>query len=619
MQAIHRKARELSEERGLAASYLSIGMARWDELFLLPAAPVLLRGLTITPTRARPDDFDLRLDEAAEVNPVLLHKLGTVYGVDTAGLAEQTDPRRLFGQLRELAKAADIPGFDIMDRRVIGTFTYAKLPMVRDLENAEELLNDSDVVAAIAGDPQAQASITAEGGPGPVLDSIPPEDDYSVLDADSSQRTAIGAVVRGESLVIQGPPGTGKSQTIANLITPLVAHGRKVLFVAEKRAAIDAVLTRLKVADLGELVLDIHDGTRDRLRIAQDLGTALDRAQQVPLPDVENLHRRLADRQQRLTQHVTALHEVHEPWGVSPFTVQSVLLGVPEQARTAVRLPDVEQISGQLAEQLRDELREYGHLGGFALSLDNSPWVGAAIGSAAQARETLEVLARLASDTFPSARERIDRANEQTGLRPVDSYAEWGERLAPFAGVLATWQRFSPEVYSSGPEQLAAATAPRASRPPMAWGERRALASQARSLWIGGRASREDLHQALTEAAAQLAAWEHLHLDGGLPRVPDGLAEAVNLLGKCEQQLAALRELVPVGGDVGPVLDALIADQDTPWKLPRLYELRARFGEFGLRPLLEWLTSQGASPELASRAGVRPRVAFIRARPDQGP
>jgi hypothetical protein len=299
---------------------------------------------------------------------------------------------------------------------------------------------------------------------------------------------------------------------------------------------------------------------------------------------------------------VTALHEVHEPWGVSPFTVQSVLLGVPEQARTAVRLPDVEQISGQLAEQLRDELREYGHLGGFALSLDNSPWVGAAIGSAAQARETLEVLARLASDTFPSARERIDRANEQTGLRPVDSYAEWGERLAPFAGVLATWQRFSPEVYSSGPEQLAAATAPRASRPPMAWGERRALASQARSLWIGGRASREDLHQALTEAAAQLAAWEQLHLDGGLPRVPDGLAEAVNLLGKCEQQLAALRELVPVGGDVGPVLDALIADQDTPWKLPRLYELRARFGEFGLRPLLEWLTSQGASPELAVQA-----------------
>src|SRR5215467_3981238 len=83
VQAIYRKARELAEERGLAASYLATGMAHWDELFLSPAAPLLLRGLTIVPTRARYDDFDLSLDESAEVNPVLLHKLGTVYGIDT--------------------------------------------------------------------------------------------------------------------------------------------------------------------------------------------------------------------------------------------------------------------------------------------------------------------------------------------------------------------------------------------------------------------------------------------------------------------------------------------------------------------------------------------------------
>ena len=92
--------------------------------------------------------------------------------------------------------------------------------------------------------------------------------DYSVLDADSSQRSAIDAVLAGRSLVIHGPPGTGKSQTIANLIAAMVARGRKVLFVAEKRAAIDAVLSRLAAVDLGDLVLDIHEGTRDRQRIA---------------------------------------------------------------------------------------------------------------------------------------------------------------------------------------------------------------------------------------------------------------------------------------------------------------------------------------------------------------
>ena len=58
IQVIYRKAKELLEERGIRAGYLATGMARWDELFLQPAAPVLLRGLTISPTRARHDDFE---------------------------------------------------------------------------------------------------------------------------------------------------------------------------------------------------------------------------------------------------------------------------------------------------------------------------------------------------------------------------------------------------------------------------------------------------------------------------------------------------------------------------------------------------------------------------------
>src|SRR6266487_3891997 len=297
VQTIHRKARELLEERGIRAGYLATGIARWDELFLEPAAPVLLRGLTITPTRARHDDFDLTLDDASEVNPVLLHKLASVFGAATDNLAEEQGGH-IYGLLCQAAAAAEVPGFEIVDRQVIGIFTYAKLPMVKDMQAAGELLCDSDVVAAIAGDPETQELLSADDETDPPLDS--PEEDYSVLDADSSQRSAIDAVLSGRSLVIHGPPGTGKSQTIANLIAALVARGRKVMFVAEKRAAIDAVLSRLKGVDLGDMVLDIHDGTRDRLRIARDLGDALEQAQRTTEPDAGRLHRRLADRVQRL-------------------------------------------------------------------------------------------------------------------------------------------------------------------------------------------------------------------------------------------------------------------------------------------------------------------------------
>jgi very-short-patch-repair endonuclease len=614
VQTIHRKARELLEERGIRAGYLASGIARWDELFLEPAAPVLLRGVTITPTRARHDDFELTLDDDSEVNPVLLHKLSSVFGAATDLLAE-APADKIAAMLREAAEAAEVPGFEISGRQVIGTFTYAKLPMVRDLQAAAELLADSDVVAAIAGDPEAQELLgtdpggeEARGGEGggnraPVLDS--PEEDYSVLDADSSQRRAIAAVLSGRSLVIHGPPGTGKSQTIANLIAALVARGRKVMFVAEKRAAIDAVLSRLKGVELGGMVLDIHDGTRDRLRIARDLGDALEEAHRAADPDVGDLHRRLIDRQRRLSQHVAALHQPHQPWQMTPFSVQSALLGIPEAARTPVRLGMPERISRETADSIRDELREFAHLGGFAFRPDSTPWYGAALRTPDDARRACDLAARLCSRGLPMMAHRIARACGETGLRPPRGYAQGVARVRLFAAVAQTLRTLAPDVYASRPELLAAATGDGAG---LGLRERRALRKQARSLPVaragqpGAEPSREELSAALTDAARQLAEWQDVRTDAGLPRLPSGLRELEKLQAECEQQLTALRAYIRIPGDPEPLLAALAADQDTAWKLPRLYELGARFDAIGIGPLLDELARRGADPDLASAA-----------------
>jgi very-short-patch-repair endonuclease len=618
VQTIHRKARELLEERGIRAGYLAAGLARWDELFLEPAAPVLLRGLTITPTRARHDDFDLTLDDDTEVNPVLLHKLASQFGAATESLADEPVDK-IPGLLQEAALAAEIPGFDIIDRRVIGTFTYAKLPMVRDLQAAGDLLADSDVVAAIAGDPEAQELLSADAtqtrtasAADPALDA--PEDDYSVLDADSSQRSAISAVLSGRSLVIHGPPGTGKSQTIANLIAALVARGRKVMFVAEKRAAIDAVLSRLKGVDLGDMVLDIHDGTRDRMRIARDLGEALDEAQRAGDPDVGDLHRRLIDRQRRLSQHVAALHEKHPPWAMTPFEVQSALLGIPDQARTPVRLANPERTDREAADRIRDELREFAHLDGFIIRPQSTPWFGARLGTPDQARQACDLASRLSSRGLPMLAHRVTQASEETGLRPPNGYAEGRRRVHLYTGVAQTLRMFDPAVFAARPDQLAASTGDGQG---LGLRERRALRKQARSLLtaaghttstadgrgVAGEPSREDLTAALTQAADQLAQWQQQRTDEGPPRLPSSLADVQGLQQDCEHQLAQLRAYLPVPDDEAePRLAALAADQDTAWKLPRLYELGAGFDAQGLGPLLDELARYQAGPDLAAAA-----------------
>jgi hypothetical protein len=339
--------------------------------------------------------------------------------------------------------------------------------MVRDLQAADEVLNDSDVVAAIAGDPDAQELLGADEGSEHLLDQ--PEQDYSVLDADSSQRNAINTVLSGRSLVIHGPPGTGKSQTIANLIAALVARGRKVLFVAEKRAAIDAVLSRLKSVELGGTVLDIHDGTRDRMRICRDLGDTLEQAQSTAAPDVDDLHRRLTDRQRRLARHASALHQVHQPWGVTPFQVQSALLGIPKSARTQVRISAPERISRERADRIRDELREFAHLGGFTLRPASTPWFGAILRTRDEAQQACELAVRVGTRGLPMQAQRIEQACAETGLRLPQSYQDRLSRMQLFAAVRASFQTFAAGVYATDVDRLAAAAGgPPASRSALA-------------------------------------------------------------------------------------------------------------------------------------------------------
>jgi very-short-patch-repair endonuclease len=556
MQTIYRKARELTEERGIRAGYLATGLARWDELFLEPAAPVLLRGLTITPTRARYDDFDLTLDDDVEVNPVLLHKLASVFGA----VVDKPAPDRIAGQLMKAAASAEVPGFTIEKRKVIGTFTYAKLPMVRDLEAAGDLLADSDLVAAVAGDPVAQQLVSAGPDADEPAGTDDPADDYSVLDADSSQRSAIEAVLAGRSLVIHGPPGTGKSQTIANLIAAMVARGRKVLFVAEKRAAIDAVLSRLVGVGLGELVLDIHEGTRDRQRIAAGLGATLDLAEHATAPDTTALHRRLTDRQQRLRRHAAALHKMHEPWRLSAYQVQSALLGVPPAARVAARLPDPEEITQALAEAIRDELREFTRLGGFTLHPGSTPWFGATLRTRAEAHEAVELAGTLSARTLPRLAARLAAACRETGLPPACASYPERTRLTHLFNLLHE-----------------------AEQPGRGFRERRALRKEARAEWT-----------ALAGGAGGAG-------PGGEPRLPSDYPALAQACREAEQQLAALAAFAPLAGlgeDPEKASAALAADAETPWRLPRLHELARRFGALGLAPLLDEIGSDEVTPDL---------------------
>lgn len=80
---------------------------------------------------------------------------------------------------------------------------------------------------------------------------------------------------KGNSFTVQGPPGTGKSQTIANIIASSLAHGKSVLFVSEKMAALEVVMKRLRECGLEEFCLELHSYKSNKKAVYGELGRCL--------------------------------------------------------------------------------------------------------------------------------------------------------------------------------------------------------------------------------------------------------------------------------------------------------------------------------------------------------
>jgi len=152
--------------------------------------------------------------------------------------------------------------FDLCSQ-TLGNFNYRKMSLVQDYASLlEEELPGPAFDAIFSLQPRA-------AGPAPA--ALPLRDQYPVVECDPTQMLAVARARKTESYIIQGPPGTGKSQTITNLIADFVARGKRVLFVCEKRAAIDVVFHRLGRQGLDELCCLIHDSQTDKREFIRNL------------------------------------------------------------------------------------------------------------------------------------------------------------------------------------------------------------------------------------------------------------------------------------------------------------------------------------------------------------
>lgn len=282
---LYRKSRSDLDEGGANTLFLAMGFLNWKKspddprsyrapLILLPVKlerKSALTGVTMVVHEDEPR-FNLTLLELLRQDFEL-----TIPGLDASLPTDESgiDLSRVWNLVRHHVR--DIPGFEVSEDLVLGTFSFAKYLMWKDLSDRKEHLLNSPVVKHLI---ERTSDSFRSGDSFPRAEELDQKIDPSrlfvPLPADSSQLAAVVAAANGCDFVLDGPPGTGKSQTIANMIAHNLALGRRVLFVAEKMAALDVVYRRLKEKGLGDFCLELHSNKTSKVEVLKQLERAWD-------------------------------------------------------------------------------------------------------------------------------------------------------------------------------------------------------------------------------------------------------------------------------------------------------------------------------------------------------
>ncbi len=356
LKSLQRRSLLDYRERGVRILYAAFGQLSWvdSETKEKVRSPIILVPLDLARETIRKpfEVFVPPVEEEALVNPALQVKLKSEFKIDLP-LAPDDWTLESLENYFDSVKQLVVPfGWTVESTVNLGLFSFHKLVIYKDIEANAELVTQHPIIRAIVGVKDETL----------VVDNLPDEKDvdkiqlpertFQVLDADSSQRISIEYALRGQSFVMQGPPGTGKSQTIANIIAECIAHGKSVLFVSDKMAALEVVYKRLSEAGLAHFCLELHSSKANKQEVVAELKRGLDE-NLVPrkLPSTHEFETMKSYRGD-LNGYVTALHEKRSYMQKSAYDVLSTLSSLERVPYVAVGLTDLNSLTPQKISEL---------------------------------------------------------------------------------------------------------------------------------------------------------------------------------------------------------------------------------------------------------------------------
>lgn len=356
LRSLRKKYKTFYEEQNVNVLYLSFGFLEWTEEN--SSNQVLISPLILVPVSIEcksikePLQLQITEDEIV-INPTLAYKLDHDFGVKLPEFQDE-DFNSIYEKLQTFALENK---WAIKDDVCLSILSFLKINMYKDLEKHKDAILGNAVINALAGNPtllentmDMQSISDIDGFD---HDAVKPIEVFNVVDADSSQQDAILCASRDVSFVLQGPPGTGKSQTITNIIATKIAEGKKVLFVSEKKAALDVVYKRLKDVGLSDFCLTLHSNKANKKETLSQLENVLtlSRNKANISSSVQYKLDKLISARTQLNDYAKEVNEIISPLKKSIFFANGEVSKYADIDDISFQIPNIRQTSEQ---QYRD-------------------------------------------------------------------------------------------------------------------------------------------------------------------------------------------------------------------------------------------------------------------------
>ena len=318
---MYRSARTSMEENGASTLYMTLGLLRWFEnkTSEVPRyAPLILIPVELIRKSASKGFVVKMRDEEAQFNITLLEMLKQEFDISIGGLeplptdAHGIDIKKIFAIVRKAIVNETM--WDIIESAFIGNFSFSQFVMWKDIHGQAEFMYGNKIVRSLM-DNHLDENIK-------VPEKLSEDTLYIPIATDASQTKAIQMAISDASFVLQGPPGTGKSQTITAMIANAMANGRKVLFVAEKMAALSVVEKRLHALGLEDFCLQLHSNKANKKDVLDYFRNVLEISVKGSSAEYERKAAEVAAMKESLNRYATQLH-MKRSCGMSLFQLIS--------------------------------------------------------------------------------------------------------------------------------------------------------------------------------------------------------------------------------------------------------------------------------------------------------